>query len=316
VLLDPPILFFALGFFSVLLKSDIDIPSSISRFLALYLLFAIGLKGGVSLASSGLDFHSIKLLLAAVFASLAIPIYSYAMLRWKFSRADAAAIAAAYGSVSAVTFMAGVSFLEQRSLEVPGYMVAALALMESPAIILAMVMMRGGQGGLKSFGPVVRDALLNGSVFLLLGSLCIGFLVGESGSRDLQVFVHGMFKGFLSFFLLDMGINAAREWRKLSSNIGELLFFGLLFPLLNGSLGVGLALLTGATVPEAFLLVILCASASYIAVPAAMRVCNPEASPSLYLTAALGITFPFNILVGMWAYWWVLSQVAPFGLSP
>jgi hypothetical protein len=300
-LLSAPILLFVLGLSATLLRSDLEIPPAAAKTLSLFLLFAIGFKGGVSLAQSGLGGDVASTMLAALAASVLVPLWTFFALRGRFGAADAAALAATYGSVSAVTFITASAFLSQRGVAYSGHMVAAMALMESPAIIAGVVLARrfaarapGTPKPVIDWGHLGRDALLNGSVFLLLGSLLIGFVCGPVRAAPLKPFIDTLFPGLLSLFLLDMGIVAARRLGDLRKVGGTALAFAFLAPLLNAALGLGLAALLGLPRGDALLLVVLCASASYIALP--------EANPGVYVTLSLALTFPFNILVGLPLY--------------
>jgi uncharacterized protein len=311
-LLTPPILFFVLGMLAVFAKSDLEIPAPIPKLFSLYLLLAIGFKGGVELAKSGISGEVISAISAAIIMSCLVPVYSFFILRKKLDVPNAAAIAATYGSISAVTFITANSFLDQVHVPSDGFMVAALALMESPAIIMGLILVNVfGKRDKEEmdWGEVLREAFLNGSVFLLIGSLIIGAISGEHGEMMLKPFVKDMFYGALSFFLLDMGLVAAKRIRDLKRTGSFLILFALLMPLLNASLAIGIALLIHMTKGDALLFAVLCASASYIAVPAAMRLTVPEANPGLYISTALAVTFPFNITVGIPLYFWVIQNI-------
>jgi uncharacterized protein len=311
-LLTPPILFFVLGMLAVFAKSDLEIPAPIPKLFSLYLLLAIGFKGGVELAKSGISGEVISAISAAIIMSCIVPVYSFFILRKKLDVPNAAAIAATYGSISAVTFITANSFLDQVHVPSDGFMVAALALMESPAIIMGLILVNVfGKRDKEEmdWGEVLREAFLNGSVFLLIGSLIIGAISGEHGEMMLKPFVKDMFYGALSFFLLDMGLVAAKRIRDLKRTGSFLILFALLMPLLNASLAIGIALLIHMTKGDALLFAVLCASASYIAVPAAMRLTVPEANPGLYISTALAVTFPFNITVGIPLYFWVIQNI-------
>jgi len=311
--LSPPILFFLLGMVATLVRSDLELPAPLPKILSLYLLLAIGFRGGVELAHSGLTAQVAATLGVAVLAAVAVPVYTYFILRLRLDPANAAAIAATYGSISAVTFITATAFLDATRVAYSGHMVAAMALMESPAIVVGVVFARlaakraaaaaAGEVEPIDWGHIGRDAFLNGSVFLLVGSLLVGAATGNRvGSAALAPFTNQMFTGVLALFLLDMGIIAARrlgDLRRAGIFLGA---FAILVPLLNAALGLLAARLLGLGHGDALLFVILCASASYIAVPAAMRLAVPEANPSLYVTMALALTFPFNILVGIPLY--------------
>jgi uncharacterized protein len=302
-LLQPAILFFLLGVLAAVVKSDLEIPGSVLKILSLYLLFALGFKGGVELQKVTDPLAVAVPLLVATAASFVIPLILYPLLRRKFSVPDAAAVAATYGSVSAVTFMTAVSYLEARQTPYGGYMVAALAIMESPAILTGLLLARSketaGFGGGPSWGSVIHECLANKSVLVLLGSLVAGMATPASGIKALTPFVSDMFPGVLCFFLLDLGLVAARRISDLKGSRAFCLGFGILFPLLSGASAVGISKLVGLTEGDAVLFTILCASASYIAVPAALRAALPAANPGLYVGLALGVTFPFNLLVGI-----------------
>jgi hypothetical protein len=310
-LLNPPILFFFLGLLAVFVKSDLEIPAPIPKILSLYLLFAIGYKGGIGLAASGLGAQIVIVLLAAVAMASIVPLYAFFVLRRKLPVADAAAIAATYGSISAVTFITAAAFLEKLGIAYGGYLVAAMALMESPAIIVAVLLYRlrsiDKNGASFSWKELWRDAFFNGSVFLIMGSLIVGALSGEAGAKALKPFTSDIFAGVLCFFLLDMGIVAARRLGDLRRAGAFLTAFAILLPLVNAALAIPLAYVLGLSAGDAFMFTILCASASYIAVPAAMRLSIPEANPSLYVPMSLAITFPFNIIAGMPVYLAVIN---------
>lgn len=311
-LLTPPILFFVLGMLAVFAKSDLEIPAPIPKLFSLYLLLAIGFKGGVELAKSGISGEVISAISAAIFMSCLVPVYSFFILRKKLDVPNSAAIAATYGSISAVTFITANSFLDQLHVPSDGFMVAALALMESPAIIMGLILVNvfGKRDEEEmDWGEVLREAFLNGSVFLLIGSLVIGAISGEHGEMMLKPFVKDMFYGALSFFLLDMGLVAAKRIRDLKRTGSFLILFALLMPPLNASLAIGIASLIHMTKGDALLFAVLCASASYIAVPAAMRLTVPEANPGLYISTALAVTFPFNITVGIPLYFWAIQTI-------
>ena len=310
--LDPAILFFVLGIFAGTLKSNLEIPSQISRFLSLYLLMALGLKGGFSLAKSGLTTEVAISLACAVALAFIVPLLGYALLRRFLCSFDAAAIAATYGSVSAVTFITAVQYLDTHQVAYGGHMAAAMALMESPAIVLAVVLANmarqhqasGGAGSTASpaMGKILHESLTDGAQLLLLGAMLIGIFTGQSGQTAMQPFTGDLFKGMLAFFLLDMGLLAARNMSGLKGKSFWLLAYAIVGPLVHASLALVLAMLTGMTPGNTALLMVLAASASYIAVPAVIRHAIPEANPSLYFGMSLGLTFPFNILLGIPLY--------------
>jgi len=304
-ILNPPILFFFLGMAAVFVKSDLEIPPPVPKLLSLYLLFAIGFKGGVELIKSGITQEVVLTLIAAMLMASLVPIYTFFILKLKLDTYDAAAIAATYGSISAVTFITASAFLTELGIQFDGYMVAALALMESPAIIVGIILVNIFTPDEKrefSWSEVLREAFLNSSVFLLVGSLFIGLLTGERGWKVLEPFTQGLFYGMLTFFLLDMGLVAARRIKDLQKTGVFLILFAILIPVVNAAIGLVIAKFIGMPQGDSLLFAVLCASASYIAVPAAMRLTVPEANPSLYVSTALAVTFPFNIIVGIPLY--------------
>jgi uncharacterized protein len=312
---SPPILFFLLGMAATLVRSDLELPAPLPKVLSLYLLLAIGFRGGVELSHNPIDTHVALTLGAAILAAIVVPIYAFAILRLKLDVANAAAIAATYGSISAVTFITAANFLDQKGVPYSGHMVAAMALMESPAIIVGVLFARLG-GPRKDveavdWGHTARDAFLNGSVFLLVGALAIGWLTGARGETALAPFTHGLFQGVLALFLLDLGIVAARRLGDLRRMGWFLPSFAVLLPLTNAALALGAARLLGLSAGDTLLFMVLCASASYIAVPAAMRLAIPEANPSLYVTLALAITFPLHIVIGIPLYHSLVSRLWP-----
>jgi hypothetical protein len=309
---SPPLLFFFLGVLAVAARSDLEIPNQIAKFLSLYLLFAIGFKGGVALAVAPFDTQIVLTLAAAMVLSAGVPLYTFLLLRKRVAVADAAAIAATYGSVSAVTFVTATSYLDVSGISWGGHMVAAMALMESPAIIVGLLLYRkyavkeADSDDSFSWGQLLREACLNGSIFLIVGSLIIGWITGPAGMTQISSFIQDLFLGVLCLFLLDMGIVAARRIKDLrhagSKAMGILVGSALLLPLVNALLALGIASALALNEGDALLLVVLAASASYIAVPAAMRLVLPQANPGTYLPMSLAMTFPFNILVGIPLY--------------
>ncbi|MEG3437998.1 sodium-dependent bicarbonate transport family permease [Pannus brasiliensis CCIBt3594] len=314
-ILNPPVLFFFLGMLAVFLKSDLEIPQPLPKLFSLYLLLAIGFKGGYELAKSGINTSIALTLIAAILMACIVPVYSFFILKLKLDNANAAAIAAAYGSISAVTFITASSFLEKLHITYGGHMVAALALMESPAIIVGLILVRvfGAKDKEKddgfSWSKVMHEAFLNGSVFLLVGSVVVGILTGEKGWEKLQPFTQGIFYGALTFFLLDMGLVAAKRIRELRKTGSFLIGFSIIMPVLNAMIGILIAKVLGFEEGNSLLFAVLCASASYIAVPAAMRMTVPEANPSLYVSMALALTFPFNIIVGIPLYLEIIKLI-------
>jgi hypothetical protein len=314
-LLDPAILFFVLGLVAAGIGSDLEIPKPFPKLLSLYLLMAIGFRGGAELRNEALDGPMIATLVAAVGVATAIPLVVYAMLRRRLATGDAAAVAAAYGSDSAVTFVAATSLLGRIGWSFGGHMVAALALMESPAILVGVLLYRRARArtvtGAEtvSLKSLVREAVGNGSVVILVGSLAIGLLTSESGEQAVAPFLQGLFKGALCLFLLDLGLVSGRGLIG-SRNLGRFTVgFAVLVPLLNAMVGISLAWGLGLRPGDAFLFCALCAGASYIAVPAAMRLAIPEANPALYVTMPLALTFPFNLVIGLPLYLGVIGYV-------
>ncbi|MBW4674560.1 MAG: sodium-dependent bicarbonate transport family permease [Desmonostoc geniculatum HA4340-LM1] len=304
-ILNPPVLFFFLGMTAVFVKSDLEIPPPVPKLLSLYLLLSIGFKGGVELVKSGITQEVVLTLAVAMLMACFVPVYTFFILKLKLAIYDAAAIAATYGSISAVTFITASSFLNELGIGFDGYMVAALALMESPAIIVGLILVNLFSVDEKrefAWGEVLQEAFLNSSVFLLVGSLIIGFLTGERGGKTLEPFTQGMFYGVLSFFLLDMGLVAAKRIKDLQKTGVFLILFAILIPIVNAGIGLAIAKFINMPQGDSLLFAVLCASASYIAVPAAMRMTVPEANPSLYVSTALAVTFPFNIIVGIPLY--------------
>ena len=306
--LDPAILFFVFGMTAGLLKSNLEIPAPISRFLSLYLLMALGLKGGFALAESGLTGEVAVSLGAALLLATVVPLMGYLLLRRFLNGYDAAAIAATYGSVSAVTFITAVQYLDTHNIAYGGHMAAAMALMESPAIILAVVLANvvrkrnGATATSPSMGKILHESVTDGAQLLLLGAMLIGLLTGESGESVMKPFSVDLFKGMLAFFLLDMGLLAARNLGSLKGKSAWLLAYAILGPLAHAGMALGLGWALGLSSGNVALLMVLAASASYIAVPAVIRHAIPEANPSLYFSMSLGLTFPFNILIGIPLY--------------
>jgi hypothetical protein len=323
-LLDPAILFFLLGVLACAIKSNLEIPPAISRFLSLYLLMALGLKGGFALSHSGLTANVGISLAAAMVLAISIPLMGYWFLRRFVAGFDAAAVAATYGSVSAVTFVTAVQYLENQNIDYGGHMAAAMALMESPAIILAVVLantlrqkqtppivsLGSGVAGLSgppnqqsvSIGKILHESFTDGAQLLLLGAMVVGMMTGDAGKAAMEPFSGDLFKGMLSFFLLDMGLMAARNLPQVKGKSPALIAYAIIGPILHASLALGLAYVLNLPAGDGALLMVLAASASYIAVPAVLRFALPEANPSLYFGLSLGITFPLNILFGIPAY--------------
>lgn len=311
-LLSPMILCFALGLLAALARSDLSVPEAAAKALSLYLLFAIGFKGGAAVADNGLGFSLFSALAAGVLLSVALPFVAFALLRvmTRFSVADAAAVAAHYGSISIVTFVTAISVLEGRGISSEGYMVAVAAAMEAPAIISALWIVAKAGDGADVDTDLWREILLNGSIVLLVGSFVIGLLTGADGLARIESFIVSPFQGVLCLFLLDMGLVAGRGLRTSGGVLGTgAILFGLLMPLIGAAAGLLMGAGLGLSAGGVALLMTLAASASYIAVPAAMRVALPEANPSIYLTLSLGVTFPFNLTVGIPLYVALASAV-------
>jgi hypothetical protein len=329
-LLDPAILFFVFGVLAGALKSNLEIPPAISRFLSLYLLMALGLKGGFALSHSGLTADVGVSLAAAMTLAICIPLLGYWILRRFVSGFDAAAIAATYGSVSAVTFVTAVQYLENQQIPFGGHMAAAMALMESPAIIMAVVFANalrrrpaaatltvgGGVAALGDpssrsgvpLGKILHESFTDGAQLLLLGAMVVGLITGDAGKAAMQPFSGDLFKGMLSFFLLDMGLMAARNLPQARGKSPVLIAYAALGPIVHAGLALGLAIMLNLPAGDAALLMVLSASASYIAVPAVLRHALPEANPSLYFGLSLGVTFPLNILFGIPLYTFIATH--------
>lgn len=308
-LLDPSILFFIFGIFAGLVKSNLEIPQPISRFLSLYLLMALGLKGGFALNKTGVTVEIAVSLGLAIILAICIPLLAYHVLKKKLDKLDAASIAATYGSISAVTFITATQVLDQIGISYGGHMAAAMALMESPAIIIAIVLanrIRQQRSGTvtphTSLGKVLHESFTDGGQLLLLGSLIVGLITGESGRQVMAPFSIDLFKGLLAFFLLDMGLVAARSIGELKGKPPITLVYGLIAPPTHALFALGLCHLFHVSLGDTILLMILAASASYIAVPAVLRHAMPEVNPALYMGMSLGITFPLNIILGIPAY--------------
>ncbi|MBU3738129.1 MAG: sodium-dependent bicarbonate transport family permease [Rhodoferax sp.] len=314
-LLDPAILFFVFGVFAGAVRSNLEIPPPIAKFLSLYLLMALGLKGGFALAASGLQPTVLLSLGAAVLMAALVPLLGYAWLRRRLDGFNAAALAAAYGSVSAVTFVAAMQYLEGRGLPAGGHMAVALVLMESPAVVIAVLLANrlrhqaSAASGVPPLGRIVHESLTHGAHLLLLGAMAVGVLSGESGRAVMQPFSGDLFKGMLAFFMLDMGLLVARNAASLRGQTPALLAYATLGPLVHATLALALASLLRLPAPDAAMLMVLSASASYIVVPAVLRYAVPEANPSLYFGLSLGITFPLNLLAGIPLYTWAATRV-------
>lgn len=321
-ILDPAILFFAFGILAGTFKSNLEIPAPISRFLSLYLLMALGLKGGFALSASGLTTEVAVSLGCAVLLAILIPLAGYHVLKRFLSSYNAAAVAATYGSVSAVTFITAVQYLESQNLAYGGHMAAAMALMESPAIVIAVVLanslrqtaatspaVAGGAAVLPGsatppvrLGKILHESFTDGAQLLLLGAMVVGLITGEAGKTAMAPFSVDLFKGMLAFFLLDMGLLTARNLGQLRGQSPWLVVYAIVAPIAHACLALLLCATLGIAAGNATLLMVLAASASYIAVPAVLRFAIPEANPSVYFGMSLGITFPLNILIGIPVY--------------
>jgi uncharacterized protein len=315
-LLSPVVLFFALGFLAGLARSGLSIPEDLSKGLSLYLMLAIGFKGGVELSHAGLDVGALGAIVAGMVAGFGLPVIAFALLRaaTRVSHVDAAAIAAHYGSISVVTFVAASDYITVLGVDHDGYMVAVVALMESPAIVAGLVLAQrdpAAKRAPKWDADFLREVFLNGSVVLLLGALAIGLVTGERGYETVSPFISAPFKGVLCLFLLDMGLAASGRLRSAQGLDHRLVGFGLVMPIIGACVGLALSWLVGLSPGSGTLLITLCASASYIAVPAAMRVALPQANPAYSLTLSLGVTFPFNLVFGIPLY----QRAADFALT-
>ena len=333
-LLDPAILFFIFGIAAGLLRSDLEIPQPIAKFLSLYLLMALGLKGGFALAASGLSPSVLISLMAAVLMAVIVPSLGYTFLKSRMSKFDAAAVAASYGSVSAVTFLTAIQTLESQHVSVGGHMAVAMVLMESPAIIIAIVLTNvlrqtamsttqveisgapaavfssgSGPSHFASVGKILHESFTNGAHLMLLASLVIGFISGEAGKAMMSPFSVDLFKGMLAFFLLDMGLMVAKNLPSLKGKSPALLIYAALGPLVHALIALGLSRLLNLPLGDAVLLMVLSASASYIVVPAVLRYAIPEANPSIYFGLSLGVTFPLNILIGIPLYTFLAKNI-------
>lgn len=306
-LTSPALLFFLLGIIAVQLKSDLEIPPSTSKFISLYLLFSIGFKGGQELSHSNYSMEIIWSILFGMVIATAIPIYTFFILKRKLSVENSGAIAAAYGSVSAVTFVTAIAFLEAQKIDFHGHMVAVMAFMEAPAIVVGVILIsvfkKDSTIDLKS---IAKHSFTNGSVLLILGSLVIGMITSSNQAEGIKPFTTDLFKGFLVIFLLDMGIVSGKKINDFIKNGWFTLFFAVFIPLLNGCLIAVLSQFVTDEIGNRFIFAVLAASASYIAVPAAMKIAVPKANPGLYLPMALAVTFPFNITIGFPIYYYFI----------
>lgn len=310
-LTNPALLFFVLGVITVYLKSDLEIPQNSSKFISLYLLFAIGFKGGQELSHEPLTAEIGWSMLFGIFISLIIPVYTFFILRRRLNVFDAGAIATAYGSVSAVTFVTAVSYLEAQQLSLHGHMVAIMALMESPSIIIGLLLIsifNTDENEVIKKRMAIQHSFTNGSVLLILGSLVIGYLATAQQAEGIKPFTNDLFKGFLAIFLLDMGITSGRKLKAFFSFGWFPTLFAIIIPLINGCAIAWISLIVTDDITNRFMFAILAASASYIAVPAAMKISVPKANPGLFLPMALAVTFPVNITIGMPIYFLIVQN--------
>jgi hypothetical protein len=309
-LLSPMVLFFVLGMAATLARSDLSVPEAIAKGLSLYLMLAIGFKGGVGVAEHGLDVKLGFAIVAGIVLSALIPIIAFRLLvlTSTLPRVDAAAVAAHYGSISIVTFLAATQALARSGISYEGYMVAVAAAMETPAIMAALWLARTGENRMD--GSTLREVLLNGSIVLLVGSFIIGIITGADGLKAIAPFIVDPFKGILCLFLLDMGVIAGRGMREGRKHLTvPVVLFGLYMPLIGAALGAVASQLVGLSIGGSALMITLAASASYIAVPAALRLALPEARPAIYLPLSLGVTFPFNLTIGIPLYLMIASKL-------
>jgi hypothetical protein len=311
-LLDPAILFFVFGCFAGFIRSNLEIPRSIAKFLSLYLLMALGLKGGFALAKTGLSGEIVLSLTIAIMMAFIIPMIGYWFLKNRIAKFDAAAVAASYGSVSAVTFVTAIQFMEQSQLSPNSYMAIALVIMESPAIIMAVLLAnmlrhKNGESITKplSLKNILHESFTDGTHLLLLGSMAVGYFSGEAGKTVMQPFAGDLFKGMLAFFLLDMGLMVAKNFKQARNNSITLIAYASISPIIHASIALALTKMFGISLADTILLMVLSASASYIVVPAVLRYAISEANPSIYFGLSIGITFPINILIGIPLYVWM-----------
>jgi uncharacterized protein len=310
-LTNPALLFFILGIIAVYLKSDLEIPDNSSKFISLYLLFAIGFKGGQELSHEVLNLEIGLSMLFGIFISLIIPFYTFFLLRRKLNVFDAGAIASAYGSVSAVTFVTAISFLESQELTLSGHMVAIMALMESPAIIVGLLLIsifNKDENEKINKRIAIKHSFTNGSVLLIIGSLIIGYLANANQAEGIKPFTNDLFKGFLAIFLLEMGITSGKKLKSFFSFGWFPIIFAVVIPIFNGCVIAMLSSFVTDSYADRFMFAILAASASYIAVPAAMKISVPQSNPGLFLPMTLAVTFPVNITVGIPLYFFVIQR--------
>ena len=310
-LTNPTLLFFLFGIIAASLKSDLEIPQQSTKFISIYLLFSIGFKGGQELQHAEQGTEIIKAILFGTGIAAIIPIYCFYILRKRLGVSNAGAIAASYGSVSAITFITGVSYLELHGQTFNSHMIAVMAMMELPAIVVAFVLIslyEEAAAKTQSMGSIIRHSLTNGSVLMLLGSLIIGLIADNKQAEGIKPFTTDIFKGFLALFLLEVGMVTARRFSAFKTYGLYAFIFGIITPLVNGCLVAYASKFIVELPGDRFIFAILAASASYIAVPAAMRLAAPKADPGLYIPMAIGVTFPFNITVGMPIYYAIVHH--------
>ncbi len=309
-LTSPALLFFLLGIIAVQLKSDLEIPAQSSKFISLYLLFSIGFKGGQELSHSQFNIDILWAFLFGFIIAVSIPFYTFFILKKKLGIENAGAIAASYGSVSAVTFVTAVSFLEFQKVIFNGHMVAIMAMMEAPAIIVGVMLIAWfNKENTIKLPQIIKHSFTNGSVLLIVGSLIIGLVANQSQAEGIKPFTTDLFKGFLVIFLLDMGITSGKKLSEFIKNGWFTTLFALVIPLINGCVVAYLSSFITPEIGDRFIFSVLAASASYIAVPAAMKIAVPNANPGLYLPMALAVTFPFNITIGLPLYYAIITLV-------
>lgn len=308
---NPALLFFLLGIIASQIKSDLQIPETSAKFISVYLLLSIGFKGGQELIHAHAGLKVLTYSIIGIASAFIFPLLSFRILKKRMGVDNAAAIAASYGSVSAVTFITAIAFLDEKNIPYGSFMIAAMALMEVPAIIVGVFMVNRNSTnhGRSSFSSIIKHAFTNGSVFLLIGSLLIGMITSDKQADGIRPFTTDIFKGFLTVFLLDMGLSAGRQLKGLWKNGPFVLAFSILTPIFQGITLMAISSLIIHETGNLFLMGILGASASYIAVPAAMRQAVPKADPGIYLPMALGMTFPFNIIAGLPIYWFVAQAL-------
>jgi len=307
---NPSLLFFVLGILAVQFKSDLDIPKQSSKFISIYLLLCIGFKGGQELSHSGFDIEVFKSILLGLGLAIVLPITSFFILKKKLGIENSGAIAAAYGSVSAVTFVTACSFLNFEGSAFSGYMIAIMAIMEAPAIIVGISLINFfNKSKTTNLKKIIHHSFTNGSVFLIIGSLIIGFMASSQQALDIKPFTTDIFKGFLAVFLLDMGIKSGKHIGSMLKNGMQPFAFSSLMPFVHGLIALTISFFITDNTGNQLLFAILGSSASYIAVPAVMKESVPKADAGLYLPMALGITFPINVIIGIPFYYSIIQFI-------